>query len=135
MAVVLGWILLLVAAVAAGAQNAVAGGGSFFTFPALLAVGVAARAANATNTVALWPAGIGSAVGYRDELRHERRVLVPLLLASLAGGLVGALLLLLTPERTFASLIPWLLGSATLIFAMGPVVQKRLRARRLHAPL
>ena len=127
--------LLVVAAIAAGAQNAVAGGGSFFTFPALLFIGVAAKVANATNTVALWPAGIGSAFAYRDDLKHERRVLYPLLAASLAGGLVGALVLVKTPERTFSALIPWLLATATVIFALGPLVQKRLRARDLHVPL
>lgn len=127
--------LLVLAAVAAGAQNAVAGGGSFFTFPALLFAGVTPISANATNTVALWPAGLGSAVAYRDELKHDRRVLVPLLAASAAGGLGGALLLLLTPERTFSALIPWLLGAATLIFALGPSIQRRFRERAMHLPL
>src|SRR5438067_11067104 len=94
--------LLLLAAVAAGAQNAVAGGGTFFTFPALLAAGIASKAANATSTVALWPAGVGSAFAYREDLKHERRLFAPLLAASVLGGLAGALVLVKTPERTFS---------------------------------
>lgn len=127
--------LLVGVAVAAGAQNAVAGGGSFLSFPALLFAGVPPIAANATNTVALWPASLSAAYAFRHDLTHERRVLVLFGVVSLAGGLLGALLLLLTPERTFTALIPWLLGGATLIFAVGPSLTSRLRARDMHAPL
>ena len=127
--------LLVLAALAAGAMNAVAGGGSFLTFPSLLLAGVPPIAANATNTVALWPASLSAAYAFRRDLRHERRVLLLFGLASLAGGLAGALLLLRTPERTFTALIPWLLGGATLVFAFGPRLTRRFRERGAHAPL
>lgn len=120
-------VFLVGAAVVAGALNSVAGGGSFLTFPALLFAGVPPISANATNTVALWPGSLASIGGYREELQQERRVLKVLAGVSLAGGLVGALLLLGTPERTFTKLIPWLLLGATLIFALGGRVTDRLR--------
>lgn len=126
--------LLVAAAAGGGAMNAVAGGGSFLTFPSLILAGVPPVSANATSAVALWPASVASAAAYRDDLRHERRVLLLFGLASLAGGLLGALLLLLTPERTFAGLVPWLLLAATLIFAAGPRITRELRARDMHAP-
>lgn len=127
--------LLVVAAIAGGAQNAVAGGGSFLTFPALLFVGVAPISANATSTVALWPGAVSAAYAFRDDLTHERRTLWLFGAVSLAGGLAGALLLLLTPERTFTALIPWLLGGATLIFAFGPTLTRAMKARDMHTPL
>lgn len=127
--------LLLLAAMAAGALNAVAGGGSFFTFPALLFAGVPAVPANATSTVSLWPASLASAAAFREDLAHERRALRTLGAVSLLGGLAGALLLLVTPERAFEGLVPWLLLVATLVFAVGPWLTARLRARALHLPL
>jgi hypothetical protein len=126
---------LVAVAFAAGAQNAVAGGGSFLAFPALLFAGVPPIQANATNTVALWPASVSAAYAFRKDLAHERRILLLFGAVSLAGGLFGALLLLLTPERTFTQLIPWLLGGATIVFAVGPTITRRLRAREIHAPL
>lgn len=127
--------LPVVAAIAGGALNAVAGGGSFFTFPALILVGVPPVPANATSAVALWPGSVASAAGFRDDLKPIRRLLVPLGAASLAGGLAGALLLLLTPERVFDALVPWLLLAATLVFAFGPRITSALRARGAHMPL
>ncbi|MEA3199459.1 MAG: uncharacterized protein QOE90_887 [Thermoplasmata archaeon] len=115
-----------------GAQNAVAGGGSFFTFPMLLFAGVPPIEANATSTVALWPGSVASAFGFREELRLERRTLVLLGVVSALGGLLGALLLLLTPEKAFSALIPWLLLAATLTFAFGPALTRRLRDRAPH---
>jgi len=112
-------IFLFFAAVIAGTLNAVAGGGTFLSFPALLATGVPAVAANATNTVALWPGLAASTGAYLKRLNVPRRLLVPLLLTSVVGGLVGALLLLMTPQRTFLRLVPWLLLSGTLLFAFG----------------
>ncbi len=120
-------LALFLVAVIGGAQNAVAGGGSFFTFPTLLFAGVGSISANATSTVALWPGSVASAVAFRGELRHERRLFLVLGAASLAGGLAGALLLLHTPQRAFDALIPWLLLAATLVFAFGPLVTRRLR--------
>jgi len=122
-------LVLAGAAVVAGGLNAVAGGGSFLTFPALLFAGVAPIAANATNTVALWPGSLASVGAYRKDLAHTRRELLVLGAVSLTGGLAGAVLLLQTPEQTFARLVPWLLLGATAIFAGGPALRARLAAR------
>jgi hypothetical protein len=99
--------------------NAVAGGGSFIAFPALLFTGVPPIPANATNTIALWTAAAGSGGAYRARLNVSRRVLAPLLVASLAGGVCGAFLLLRTPAQTFLRVLPWLTLGATLLFAFG----------------
>jgi len=112
-------IFLLIAAGIAGALNAVAGGGSFISFPALLFIRIPAVAANATNTVALWPGLAASTLAYLKRLNAPLRVLVPLLVTSIAGGWAGALLLLKTPQHTFLRLVPWLLLGGTLLFAFG----------------
>ncbi|MGH9328140.1 MAG: sulfite exporter TauE/SafE family protein [Terriglobia bacterium] len=117
-------ILLFVAALIAGVINSVAGGGSFFTFPALLFTGVPAIPANATSTVAVWPGSVASAVAYRNRLPRSARLLVPLIVVSVAGGIAGAGLLLHTPERTFLRLIPFLFFAATLLFAFGKKIFK-----------
>jgi uncharacterized membrane protein YfcA len=111
--------LLFAAAAVGGAINAVAGGGSFVAFPALLAAGVPAIPANATNTVALWPGSVASAVAYRREIAAMRREIVPLGIASFAGGLAGSILLLRTSNDTFVLLIPWLLLFAAALFSFG----------------
>jgi uncharacterized membrane protein YfcA len=118
--------LLFVAAALGGAVNSVAGGGSFIAFPALLFAGVPPVAANATNTIALWPGTVASAVAYRRELREARRELVPLGIAGLVGGLAGSILLLRTAERTFVLLIPWLMLFATVLFSFGGAITRRL---------
>jgi uncharacterized protein len=112
-------MFLLVAAGIAGALNALAGGGSFISFPALLFVRIPPVAANATNTVALWPGLAASAIAYLKRLNAPTRVLVPLLATSVGGGWAGALLLLRTPQHTFMRLVPWLLLGGTLLFAFG----------------
>ena len=112
-------ILLFIAAVIAGTLNALAGGGSFVSFPVLLFTGVPAVEANATNTVALWPGLAASTFAYLKRLSAPMRVLLPLVVTSLAGGWAGALLLLKTPQRTFLHLVPWLLLTGTLLFAFG----------------
>jgi uncharacterized membrane protein YfcA len=112
-------ILLFFAAAIAGTLNAVAGGGSFVSFPALLFTRVPAVAANATNTVALWPGLAASTVAFFKRLSAPMRVLLPLLLTSVVGGWAGALLLLRTPQHTFLHLVPWLLLGGTLLFAFG----------------
>jgi uncharacterized membrane protein YfcA len=122
-------VLLFGAACAGGAINAVAGGGSFIAFPALLFAGVAPVAANATNTIALWPGSLASAVAYRRELGDVRRELIPLGTASLLGGLVGSILLLRTSDRTFVLMIPWLLLFAASLFSFGGTVTSRLASR------
>ncbi len=112
--------------------NAVAGGGSFLTFPALVFAGVPPVNANATSTVALWPGTVASAGAYRDEFDTQRRT--PLLLGgvSVIGGVVGAALLLRTLQATFSQLVPWLLLLATVLFAFGGAATKWLRARLGH---
>ena len=112
-------ILLFFAAAIAGTLNAVAGGGSFVSFPVLLFTRVPAVEANVTNTVALWPGLAASAVAYLKRLNAPRRVLLPLLVTSVAGGWAGALLLLRTPQHTFLHLVPWLLLGGTLLFTFG----------------
>jgi uncharacterized protein len=127
-------VLLFGAAVLGGAINSVAGGGSFVTFPALLFAGIPAVPANATSTIALWPGTVASVLAYRRELRDVRRELLPMGVASLAGGLGGSVLLLRTSDRTFVLLIPWLLLFATVIFSFGGPVAKRL-SHGARAPL
>ncbi len=125
--------LLLGAAVIGGALNSVAGGGSFFTFPALVFVGVPAVPANATSAVALWPGSVASAVAYRRALAGTRSLLVWLGGASLAGGVAGAVLLVMTPSAVFERLVPFLLLLATVLFAAGPKLTARLRAGKSPA--
>jgi hypothetical protein len=112
-------IFLFVAGALGGALNSVAGGGSFIAFPALLFTGVPPIPANATNTIALWTAAAASGGAYRNRLDVPRQVMIPLLAASLVGGLAGALLLLRTPAQTFMRVLPWLTLGATLLFAFG----------------
>ena len=112
-------VFLLFAAGIAGALNALAGGGSFISFPALLFIRIPAVLANARNTVALWPGLAASTVSYWKRLNAPLRVLVPLLVTSVAGGWAGAVLLLRTPQHAFLRLVPWLLLGGTLLFAFG----------------
>lgn len=112
-------ICLLFAAGIAGVLNALAGGGSFISFPTLLFLRIPAVEANATNTVALWPGLAASTIAYLKRLNAPLRVLLPLVMTSVVGGWAGALLLLKTPQHTFLHLIPWLLLGGTLLFAFG----------------
>jgi uncharacterized protein len=112
-------VFLFVAGAVGGALNSVAGGGSFIAFPALLWTGVPPIPANATNTIALWSGTAASGGAYRKRLDVPLRMLIPLLSASLLGGLIGAILLLRTPGPTFMRVIPWLILGATLLFAFG----------------
>jgi uncharacterized membrane protein YfcA len=113
-------ILLVVAAFVAGAQNALAGGGSFITFPMLLLYGMDARAANITSTVAIFPGQITTALAGREHTSGAGRLPFAALVAiSLVGGAVGALLLLATPASFFDRLVPWLVLFATSVFAWG----------------
>lgn len=123
------WEMALVgiAAFCAGAMNSVAGGGTFFSFPALLAAGVQPVAANASNSVALWPASLSGAWAYRTELARYKRYLIPMGIVSLIGGIGGGLLLLSTRDATFSRLIPWLLLFATVLFAFSGKISVLLR--------
>jgi uncharacterized membrane protein YfcA len=117
-------ILLFIASAIGGALNAVAGGGSFISFPTLLFTGVPPIPANATNTVAVWVGVIASSGAYRKRLDASRRVLIPLAASSLLGGIVGAYLLLHTPARTFMRLLPWFMLVANLLFIFGGRVSR-----------
>jgi uncharacterized protein len=110
---------LFFAGMLGGALNSVAGGGSFIAFPALLFTGVPPIPANATNTIALWTGAAASGGAYRKRLDVPPSVMIPLLSASLIGGLAGAYLLLRTPAHTFMRVLPWLTLGATLLFAFG----------------
>jgi uncharacterized membrane protein YfcA len=124
------WILLAVAAFGAGVVNAIAGGGSLLSFPALLFTGMPPLQANATNTVAIWPGTVSSTWAYRKFIAEERRRALVLAVPSLAGGLAGSVLLLNTPEKAFKAVVPWLiLFAAGLLALQGPVA--RWVARKL----
>src|SRR5581483_2440988 len=98
---------LFMAAVVAGAINSVAGGGSFVSFPSLLFIGIPPVNANATNTVALWPGQVASIGAYRAELQKlPWRNVTPLLITGVLGGILGAWVLLKTPQKTFMNLVP-----------------------------
>ena len=115
--------LLALAGFAAGVLNAMAGGGSFLTFPALVFTGVPPIAANATSALAVSPGYLRSVWGFRPQLAAlDRRLLRREALVSAAGGLCGAGLLLVTPAQVFSGLVPWLLLFATVLFALGPTL-------------
>ena len=129
------WLILAGAGFIAGAMNALVGGGSFVTLPALIAAGLPSVAANASSTVALYPGGAASAWVYRDGLtRVEGLPLVPSLIATLVGGLAGALLLLWTPSSVFDRILPWLLLAATIMLIFGPRLGAALHARFAAGP-
>jgi uncharacterized membrane protein YfcA len=107
-------------------MNSVAGGGSFIAFPTLIFTGVPPIPANATNTVALWPGAVASVGAYRHRLPRSARIMVPLVTISLIGGVLGAVLLLHTPQTTFMHLVSYLFAIATLLFAFGKRLTRRL---------
>ena len=118
-------LLLASAGVAAGLINAVAGGGTFFTFPALLGVGLPAVAANATSAFSLGPGSLASALAYRREIARYYRRFLTLGVLSLVGSVLGALVLLRFDNGAFARLVPYLLLAATLLFALNPYLSRR----------
>lgn len=127
------WLWLTVAAFLAGLLNAVAGGGSFLSFPAMMNMGISPIQANATNTVALWPGQLTSIAAYRDDFKKNMRMVVPMGLAGLLGGTAGALVLINTPQLTFLRLVPWLLLTAASIFAASGPVSRWLERRKTRA--
>jgi len=127
--------LLAGAGVVAGAVNAVAGGGTFFTFPALLAVGLPPVVANASNAVAVWPGHAAAIPASWDRLGTRRSGLLLRCALALVGGFLGSWLVLLTGDRLFGALIPWLLMFATLLFASGAWLRSFLPARTAGAKL
>jgi uncharacterized membrane protein YfcA len=130
----LDWALLAGAGLLAGAMNAVVGGGTFVSLPALTAIGLPGTVANATSSVALLPGALSSAWAYRRDMRPVEGVSIrALALLSLAGGAAGAGLLLASSEATFDLVIPWLLLLATLMLAAGPRLARALARVGLKA--
>lgn len=122
---------LAAAAFGAGFLNAIAGGGTFLTLPALVFAGLPPIVANATSAVAVAPGYIGGALGFRQELaRVDRRHLLRMTAVTLVGGVAGSALLLITPEKAFSAIVPWLLLFATVLFA----ITAKPRPRRADAP-
>jgi hypothetical protein len=127
-------IFLFAAATVAGALNAVAGGGGFIAFPALIFTGMQPIPANATNTAALWPGTLASTGAYRDAMRGRLKTIAPLIVSGIIGGAIGAYILLHTPQRTFMRLVPWFLLTATLLFTFSKKITAffRKHAARAH---
>ena len=123
-------LMLATAGLVGGAMNALAGGGSFVTLPAMIAAGIPSVGANASSTVALYPGGAASAWVYRDGLMSvEGLPFISSLVATLIGGFAGALLLIWTPSSVFDRLLPFLLLTATITLILGPRLGAALRAR------
>jgi uncharacterized membrane protein YfcA len=121
------YLWLVAASFIAGVMNAMAGGGSFISFPAMLAIGVLPIQANATNTVALWPGQLTSVWALRMDLRRD--LLAVVAAASVLGGISGAVVLLHTRQITFMHLVPWLLLVASVLFGISGPVSRWLRRR------
>src|ERR1035437_4798900 len=128
------YLWLVAASLIAGVINAMAGGGSFISFPAMLAIGVPPIQANATNTVALWPGQLASVFALHTDLRRD--LLAVVVTASILGGISGAYVLLHTPQITFMHMVPWLLLTASVLFGISGPVSRWLRRRSAepHAP-
>lgn len=118
--------VLALAGIAAGAINAMAGGGSLISFPALLSAGYSPLVANVTNTVALVPGYFGGSVAYRTELAGQRRQATALGAISLVGGLTGAILLVLGPASLFARIVPWLILFSCGLLLLQPPIRRWL---------
>lgn len=129
-------LLVFAAALLAGAINSIAGGGTLLTFPALVWLGLPPISANATSTVALWPGSFGSMWAYRGQLHGTRRWLLWFTIPSIAGGIVGAQLLLHTSASRFDVIVPFLVLGATVLFILQQPLSRRLarRATEEHAP-
>jgi uncharacterized membrane protein YfcA len=134
---ILNALWLPVASYFAGALNTIAGGGSFLSLPALLNAlagsGTGAVSAQATNNVALWPGQVTSVYAYREDLHNHKKRLIPLTLASIAGGVLGAWLLVITPSSRFLFLLPWLLLFAAIMFVLSGPLGRWLATRRSGA--
>jgi hypothetical protein len=120
------YLVIAAAAFIAGAINSIAGGGTLISFPALMYIGVSPVMANATNTVAIWPGSFAGVLGFREDIKKLQRWLLWLMIPSLLGGIVGAMILLRTPEKTFARIVPLLILGATLLLAAQELISRRL---------
>ena len=118
------------AGVVAGAVNAIAGGGSLLTFPVLLAAGLPSVSANVTNTVGIVPGTIGGSIGYRAELRGQRRRVLRLGVPGVLGGLLGGAVLLITPTSVFDAVVPGLIAGACFLLLAQPRLTSRIQSRR-----
>lgn len=127
-------VILFLSSILAGLANAVAGGGTFFSFPALTGGGLSTLISNATNAVAVTPGHALAAMAYRDELGRSKKRLVVLGISSALGAIGGAYLLTQTSEQTFKQLVPWLLLFATVSFAGGPALQQRIKSSKAVSP-
>jgi uncharacterized membrane protein YfcA len=119
----------------AGAINSVAGGGTLVSFPTLIWLGLPSVTANATSTVAIWPATVSSMFGYRREVRPTPMRMLLLVIPSLIGGIAGALLLRVTPPSLFDALVPFLILFATLLFMAQETVQRKLKTAPPNSPM
>ncbi len=122
-------VVALLAAALGGVINAIAGGGTLLTFPAIVGLGLTPLGANATSTVALWPAAVGSMWGYRGALAGARGWAIRFAVPSLVGGALGAWLLMHTPPDRFAHLVPYLVLGATILFLVQGPLMRRLGER------
>ena len=127
-------LLLLGAGFVSGAVNAVAGGGTFIAFGALTFVGLPPITANATSSIAQFPGYVTSTLAYRKELSGMGRRVLPFVVVTAIGAVVGALVLLALDNPQFRALVPWLLIGATALFAAGPAITRFLKRRRFEAP-
>lgn len=125
-------LILGTAAFAAGGVNAVAGGGSLISFPALLYVGYPSIASNVTNTVAIWPGTVGGTLAYRAELGGQRRRVIVLGSVSLVGGVLGSILLLMSPTELFDRIVPFLILLACALLALQPRLSRWVQARQVE---
>jgi uncharacterized membrane protein YfcA len=125
--IALAWVFL--AGLIAGAINSVAGGGTLISFPSLVAVGEPEIISNATNTAALWPGSLSSALGYVKDTPVQRSLLTTLAVPSFIGGLLGAVILTITPAETFRYVVPFLVLFATLVLASRDIFAKRFGSR------
>ena len=127
-------MVIFVAAFLAGAINSVAGGGTLLTFPSLIWAGLPSTIANATSTVAIWPGALGGLWGYRRDLRGLPPQTYLLILPSVIGGILGAVLLVMTPAAVFDGLVPLLILFATVLFMLQEPVQRLIKTTgKLHA--
>jgi len=118
------YLILFAVAVVAGSMNAIAGGGTFLTLPSMIVLGVSPILANTTSTFVLWPAGVASAAVYKADLKHPSRLVWALLITSLLGGALGAVVLMRTSDQTFMKVVPWLLLFAVMLFSFSGRIAK-----------
>jgi uncharacterized protein len=127
-------VLLALAGFGAGLFNGVAGGGTLLSFPVLLALGYPALTANVTSTVGIWPGYLGGVAGFRREIGAQTDRFAVLAPVTVLGALVGAILLLTTPSSTFTRIAPWLVLFASVLFALAPLLSRRLAGEQPAQP-